>query len=461
MSTSSTPWSMRRRITGMLVLLSAIPVSVAMVIGVFYLSQSVTTEIEALVREELEEARSEIVSAPEPTQTFPAVANEMAHAHPELRMGWRLYRTADKQPLGDFGTTELLTVLGPSRLQFGATHPDVVALGNGVYVADANISNELSVTLVLDGSRQVAKINNYWLFGLGTIGLSLLISIIAARFLAWRLQSLLDTIASRLRQGSAGDNASTSASEDSTLPNELIPIASELESMLDNVRQRASEAKLFTAGLAHELRSPLQNLIGEAEVAMLRARSPEDYQTLLQRQISELHEFARSVDNLLYLCSANEPTRRPPTETFDLAAEVEVRLQAERGMARNHDVQLAVAATGDTTLTADREAIVRAVRNLVNNAIKWSHAGQTVRLLLRGEAQSLCVEVHDQGPGIPTGEREQVFTPFAQGSVPNGKRVGFGLGLAIIHATAQQHGGSITIDDSPDGGALLRLVIPR
>lgn len=455
MSERTAPWSMRRRIAVMFFLLSAIPVSVAMVIGVFYLSQSVTTEIEALMREELEEARSEISTSPEPVLTFPTVAEEMANAHPNLRMGWRLYRTADAQPLGNFGVTELLTVLAPPEQQLAAAHPDVTALGGGMFVADARISNELSVTLVLDGRSQIAKIRNYWLFGLAAIGLSLLFSIIAARFLAWRFQSLLDAIANRLRLDEPSDQDAVS------LPIELIPIATELQSMLDNVRQRANEAKLFTAGLAHELRSPLQNLIGEAEVAMLRARSPEDYQSLLQRQASELHEFARSVDNLLYLCSANEPARLPPTETFDLATEVEVRLQAERGQARTHNVLLAFESNGNTTLTADREAIVRAVRNLVNNAIKWSQPGQTVRLSLQGDRDMLTIEVHDQGPGIAVAERERVFTPFAQGSVPSGKRAGFGLGLAIIRATAAQHHGEVIIADSPDGGALLRLTIPR
>src|SRR5690606_12223454 len=109
-------------------------------------------------------------------------------------------------------------------------------------------------------SRRTEKINSYWLFGLGTIALSLLISIVAARLLAWRFQSLLDSIANRLRQDGTHDHDGVS------LPNELVPIATELGTMLDNVRQRASEAKLFTATLAHELRSPLQNLIGEAEV---------------------------------------------------------------------------------------------------------------------------------------------------------------------------------------------------
>ncbi|MFT4516095.1 MAG: signal transduction histidine kinase, partial [Planctomycetota bacterium] len=341
-----TPWSMQRRITGLFCLLSAIPVSVATVIGVFFLSQSVTTELEALVHEELEEARSETIALAEPVKAFTEVAHELAESHPNFPMGWRLHRTSDGQHLADFGNDALLQKPQALTANLPATHAEVVSLGDGLLTATKRLSDDITITLVLDGSHRIAKINNYWLYGLATIALSLLISIIAARFLAWRFQSLLDAIASRLRKGETT----------TSLPNELVPIATELEMMLDNVRKRADEAKVFTAGLAHELRSPLQNLIGQAEVAMLRARSNEDYQALLQQQVVELHEFARSVDNLLHLCSSNEPVHEPPTETFDLGDEVAVRLQAERSHAQAQQVQLDIEVHGDTRICADREA---------------------------------------------------------------------------------------------------------
>ncbi len=451
----ATPWSMQRRITGLFCLLSAIPVCVATVVGVSFLSQSVTTELEALVHEELEEARSETIALPEPVNAFAAVAHGLAESHPEFPMGWRLHKTSDGQHLGDFGDQILLQKMRPLAPVLPTTHSAVVSLGDGVLSATTRLSDEVTITLVLDGSHRIAKINNYWLFGLATIALSLLISTIAARFLAWRLQTLLDAIASSLHQEEPDSSMTPS------LPNELIPIATELKTMLDNVRKRAGEAKVFTAGLAHELRSPLQNLIGQAEVAMMRTRSNKNYQELLQQQIVELHEFARSVDNLLHLCSAEEPIHEPPTETFDLGDEVAVRLQAERGHAEAQQVQLNIEVHGDTKIRADREAVIRALRNLVNNAVKWSKPGELVRVSIYGNAEELRLEVHDEGPGIPVSERERVFTPFAQGSVPSGQRAGFGLGLAMIKATAIQHHGSITIGDSISGGALLALVLPK
>jgi len=449
------PWSLQRRITLLFCLLSAIPVAATTVLGVSYLQQSVATELDALVREELEEARSAIAVSEHPTLTFPETVQEFALSHPNVRMGWRLLRTSDASIVGEFGEKDLLRHVPPPAPEAIPDHATVEQAANGLLTATIRSTDTLSTTLVLDGSQRIESIQGYWLVGLGSLILGMIVSVIASRFLLWRFRSLLDSIATQLRGGETGaDNAQS-------LPIELTPIATELETMLDNVRSRANKAKVFTAGLAHELRSPLQNLIGEAEVAMLRARSPEDYQSLLQSQLSELHDFARSVDNLLYLCSASEPVHEPPTESFDLADEVAVRLAAERRLADSADVAFVIKTTGDTRLTADREAVVRAVRNLVNNAIKWSAAGDTVRLNVRDEGESIAVEVHDQGPGIPAAERERVFTPFAQGSVPSGKRAGFGLGLAITQATAQQHNGSITIEASPEGGALMRLVLPR
>jgi len=440
-------WSMRRRIGGLIALLSVAPVLLSALIGVFYLEQSVQRELRALVREEIEEARGFLLTANDPLADFDQVVRELARHHPDVDMAWRLRQRGHTR---DFGRADLQEQLADAEDGDGAH--EVRRLSSERLATSASFE-DFELTLLLDGSRWLHHTRDYWLVAGATIALSLLLSLLAAHYVSRRFGSLLDSVASRLARQQHGD--------DGDLPAELLPIVQQLEQMLHDVRRRADEAKVFTTGLAHELRSPIQNLIGEAEVARMRPRSEDEYRALLGRQIDELGEFARAVDNLLYLCSVAEPARARGREPFDLAHELEVRLDGEHTYAGRRGTTIQMQLTGDCRMRGDREAVLRAVRNITHNAIKWTPRGGEVRLVVDGTGDDVVVEVHDGGPGIPPEDRARMFTPFVQGRSPDGERTGFGLGLAITRAVAEQHDGAAAIDDSPAGGALLRLVLGR
>jgi signal transduction histidine kinase len=446
-------WSLTRRIGLLLALLSVAPVALATAIGVSYLGQSVRRELRTLTREEIEEAHNAALTTDDPGANFDRIAERLRGEHPTVRMAWRLHDGAGAV-VRDIGPAALL-----EHIAVRTTDLEVRELAPGLFTVSGPLNDDLSATLVLDGTEQLERVGDYWLVGIATMAISLLLSLVAARFVAGRFGRLLDTVAHRIRRDSEDDSGDRD--DDGQLPVELEPIAAELRRMLQNIEQRARDAKVFTTGLAHELRSPIQNLIGEAEVALLRPRAADDYRSLLGRQVQELHEFARAVDNLLFLCSADEPGRQVSWETFDLDRETQVRLEGERAQADAREIALRFEVLGDCEVSADREAVLRSVRNLVSNAIKWSPQHTEVRVVLDGRDRDLAVEVHDAGPGVPPGDRERLFTPFLVGATPPGQRAGFGLGLAITRAAAALHGGTVTIADSPLGGALLRFVLPR
>jgi signal transduction histidine kinase len=215
----------------------------------------------------------------------------------------------------------------------------------------------------------------------------------------------------------------------------------------------------MTSGLAHELRSPIQNLLGEAELALMRERGTAEYQEVLRVQIEELRDLGRSVDNLVLLCSREDPGDR--VETFDLGDEAALRLDRDSVRAARTGVRVEFEFKGDLTVRGDREALVLALRNLVSNAVAWSPENGLVRVSLSGTQQAVEAIVDDQGPGIPPELVQRLLEPFNQGPHASNRRMGFGLGLPLAHAAVARHGGEFYVERSPDRGARLRFVLPR
>ena len=111
-------------------------------------------------------------------------------------------------------------------------------------------------------------------------------------------------------------------------------------------------------------------------------------------------------------------------------------------------------------LHADREALTRALWNLLDNAVKYSPDGSSVDLRMREEACWLAVEVRDRGPGVDPGERDAIFDKFARGRQAVGRAQGTGLGLAMAREIARAHGGDVTVRGRSGGGSIFTLSVP-
>jgi signal transduction histidine kinase len=136
---------------------------------------------------------------------------------------------------------------------------------------------------------------------------------------------------------------------------------------------------------------------------------------------------------------------------------------AERAKARG--IGLSSATEGDSDdarTTGDPDAIASAVRNVVENALRYTPSGGHVRVTLHVAPTYLEITVDDSGPGIPVAERESVFVPLRRGSaVPADGEVGHGLGLALARRLIERHGGTIAVSESPAGGARFVIRLPR
>lgn len=245
-------------------------------------------------------------------------------------------------------------------------------------------------------------------------------------------------------------------------PIEVREVGSALNRMLRRIDHGLRNMRTFTAGLAHELRSPLQNLIGETEVTLLAPRAVDDYQRLLRSNLEELHDLSDAVDNLVVYCRDSDPMDRQKTrEAFDLSVEARIRIDRLRRSAEHGGVHVQVTVDGDTRINADREACLRVVRNLVANAVEWSPVGSTVEVSMQGKPDTVRLEVRDHGPGIPDNLKERVFKPFVSGARSQGRRAGYGLGLAICRSAVEDHGGFIRHEAAAGGGTRFIVELPR
>jgi signal transduction histidine kinase len=217
---------------------------------------------------------------------------------------------------------------------------------------------------------------------------------------------------------------------------------------------RASEAAMrtFLADASHELRTPVAALQATAE-RLLRDQPARPARDAIEAGLArDSGRLGHLIDDLLNLArlDARERANREPVDLAHLASAAVAATPTIDPAAR---VELVT--TGPVPATGDRDALLRAVRNLLDNAFA---VADTVVVEVTQTANGPTMSVTDNGPGVPTDQRERIFEPFVR--LPRSPRGGTGLGLAIVRRTIESHGGTITCDQSPAGGARFTLRLP-
>lgn len=217
---------------------------------------------------------------------------------------------------------------------------------------------------------------------------------------------------------------------------------------------RASEAAMrtFLADASHELRTPVAALQATAE-RLLRDQPARPARDAIEAQLArDSGRLGHLIDDLLNLArlDARERPHREPVDLGDLASAAVAATPTTDPVAR---VELLT--NGPVPAMGDREALQSAVRNLLANALA---VADTVVVEVTQTEDGPTISVTDNGPGVPADQRERIFEPFVR--LPRSPRGGTGLGLAIVRRTIESHGGTITCDPSPSGGARFTLRLP-
>lgn len=245
-------------------------------------------------------------------------------------------------------------------------------------------------------------------------------------------------------------------------PFELASLASTFNEMLDRLEESFDRISRFSADIAHDLRTPVNNIRGEAEVALAHARSADEYREVIESLMEEAVRLSALIGDLLFLARAESPLthlRREPVDVGELLCGVEEYYQAS---ASDGGVSLSTAITeGPVVAELDRTLIQRAVGNLVSNALANTPPGGVVSLVAKTDSSALFIEVSDSGVGIPAEALPRVFDRFFRvDSSRSQVSGGTGLGLPIVQSIAQLHGGKVEIFSQLGLGTRVTMHMP-
>lgn len=242
------------------------------------------------------------------------------------------------------------------------------------------------------------------------------------------------------------------------LPPELRELVQALNAMLDRIDQAFDRLTQFSAELAHEFRTPITILMGEAEIVLARDRAGEEYRQVVESSLEEYRRLSRLISRMLFLARADHPQAATPVEPVQMDGLVRQVLAFFEAVAEEQGVALEAEVTG--SLRVDADMLRQALGNLVSNALEATPAGGSVRVAAGRHGPDWVVTVRDTGRGIAPEDLPYVRDRFYRSRTVDPKRRGTGLGLAIVDSIARLHGGTMRIESGLGLGTTVTLSFP-
>ncbi|AUX72773.1 two-component system sensor histidine kinase RstB [Erwinia pyrifoliae] len=281
---------------------------------------------------------------------------------------------------------------------------------------------------------------------LAFIGISLAFPVFIWMRPHWQDMLKLENAAQRLGQGHLDERIHFDSASS------LLRLGVAFNQMADNINTLVASKKQLIDGIAHELRTPLVRLRYRLEMS---DNLTDAELAALNRDIGQLESL---IEDLLTFARLDRPEVKLNLQSLDLAQWLQERLHDIRTVNPQYEIELGTPQRENRGI-ADTRLMERVLDNLVNNALRY--ADKRLRVGLWFDGNTACIQVEDDGPGIPLDERERVFEPFVRLDPSRDRATGgCGLGLAIVHSIAQAFGGYVTIDSSPLGGASIRFCWP-
>jgi two-component system heavy metal sensor histidine kinase CusS len=245
------------------------------------------------------------------------------------------------------------------------------------------------------------------------------------------------------------------------VPPELRALAVAFNAMLDRLEEGVQRLSGFAADLAHDMRTPVNALMTQVQVALARERTVGDYEALLESNLEEYDRLARMIENTLFLARADNAGLALRCERLDAGAELARIRDYFEMLAEDAGVLLEAAAAPDLALDADPVLLRRAVNNLVSNALAHTPRGGRVLLAARRHEEWVELAVSNTGDAIPAAHRARLFERYYRADPARASGSSAGLGLAIVRAIMRLHGGSARVDSAPGAPTVFTLRFPR
>ena len=323
------------------------------------------------------------------------------------------------------------------------------------------------VLIRLAYSTEPLRLQTYQLLGL--LSFVLPVALIAAGFAGYRFAiKVLDP----LEQMSSLTERITARRLDERIPvknpeDELGHMALVLNGLLERLEESFEKLRRFTSDVSHELRTPLAAIRSVGEVGLQEEHDAEKYRDIIGSMLEEVAKLTVMVDTLLTIAHADSGAIQLQQTTFALMDLVQEAVAVVGVLAEDKKQTLSVTGDGEAVVNADRAFLRMALVNLLDNAVKYSPSGSTIRVSLHpagtasGSRQFVELAIEDQGPGIPEDAQQRVFDRFYRLDEARSRDSGgFGLGLPIAKWAVEAHGGNISVKTSLSTGTIFSIKIP-
>lgn len=327
------------------------------------------------------------------------------------------------------------------------------------WVQRVNSGEDVQLVLAHDAHDRAGTLRAYQADLLSTAVAGTLLTALLGYAIARRAMRQITTVARASREITASQLNKRLRLEDA--PPELGEMVRAFNEMLDRLEDSFERLSRFSSDIAHDLRTPLSNLLGGTQVALGRPRSVADYETLLASNIEELERLSRMVEETLFLARVENPATAIARARVDLRAELDNVADFYGPVASER--KLTIACRGQGWVTGDRGLLQRAIHNLFSNAVRYSSADGVIEATISHSREQGWVElaITNPGPGIPEEHLPQIFDRLYRGDSARHKfQDGTGLGLAIVKSIAQLHGGEVLVKSEIYKSTTFSLRLP-
>jgi two-component system heavy metal sensor histidine kinase CusS len=239
--------------------------------------------------------------------------------------------------------------------------------------------------------------------------------------------------------------------DEAHVPPELKQLAAAFNAMLARLEESFGRLASFSADLAHELRTPIHNLLMQTQVTLTRPRQAAEYREVLESNLEEHQRLARMIEDMLFLARADHAQAALQREPFELRQELDKVVEFYKVLAAEHGVTIDCLGAG--AVVADRHMVQRAIGNLFSNAVRHTPRGGRIEAVISADDHGpVRLTVSNPGPGIPAEQQSKIFERFYRAhGVRSSESGGSGLGLAIVRSIMYLHGGAVTVESVRDG----------
>ena len=316
-----------------------------------------------------------------------------------------------------------------------------------------------TLQLTMDLSQEVEVLSQHRLWVWAVLGVALFVcprlGIVSAR---WGTRPLLEVSETARRISSS---TLSERSQADRYPLEILTLATSFNAMLQRLEDSFLRLSRFSADIAHELRTPVNNIRGESEVALAKPRTAEEYRDALGSCLEETVRLSELIESLLFLARAESPGDHLKRKRQDVGALLSGVRDYYEASALDSGVTLRFECDGEVVGEVDGPLLQRALGNLVANALAHTAAGGSISLSASRQAEKLYLEVKDTGSGIAREALPKVFDRFYRADPARARGSGgTGLGLAIMRQIVILHGGDVKIESQAGAGTTVSVTLP-